>query len=57
MAFESITEFLKMGNHGVYVWSAYGIGLAVILFNVISPTLLKKKLIADLKRRERREQV
>jgi heme exporter protein D len=57
MAFESITEFLKMGNHGVYVWSAYGIGLAVVLYNMISPKLLKKKLVADLKRRERREQV
>ncbi|MDX1341392.1 MAG: heme exporter protein CcmD [Reinekea sp.] len=46
-----------MGNHGLYVWSAYAVGAAVILFNVMSPRRLKKKLILDQKRRERREQV
>ena len=27
-------EFLRMGGEGAYVWSAYGITLAVVLFNV-----------------------
>jgi heme exporter protein D len=57
MAFESIGDFLMMGRHGLYVWTAYGLGFAVILFNVVSPILLKKRIIADQKRRERREQV
>ena len=26
-------EFLRMGGEGAYVWSAYGITLAVVLFN------------------------
>lgn len=27
-------EFLRMGGEAAYVWSAYGITLAVVLFNV-----------------------
>ena len=27
-------ELLRMGGHGAYVWPAYGITLAVIVFNV-----------------------
>jgi heme exporter protein CcmD len=29
-----MTEFLRMGGEAAYVWSAYGITLAVVLFNV-----------------------
>ena len=29
-----MTEFLAMGEHGAYVWSAYGITLAVLIINV-----------------------
>jgi heme exporter protein D len=29
-----MTEFLRMGGHGAYVWSAYGITLAVLVGNV-----------------------
>jgi heme exporter protein D len=29
-----VTEFLAMGGHGAYVWSAYGITLAVLIINV-----------------------
>ena len=57
MAFSSFSEFLAMGGHSLYVWTAYGIGAAVIAYNVLSPSRLKKKLILEQKRRERREQV
>ena len=30
MSFASFADFLAMGHHGPYVWSAYGISLAVI---------------------------
>ena len=30
MSFSSFAEFLAMGSHGAYVWSAYGISLAVL---------------------------
>ena len=29
-----MTEFLRMGGQGAYVWSAYGVTLAVLLWNV-----------------------
>lgn len=27
-------EFLRMGGYGAYVWSAYGITLIVLIFNI-----------------------
>lgn len=33
MYFESFSAFLAMGHHGPYVWSAYGIALAMIVSN------------------------
>jgi heme exporter protein D len=29
-----VSEFLSMGGDGAYVWSAYGITLAVLIVNV-----------------------
>ena len=57
MAFESITEFFAMGGHGLYVWLSYAVAGAVFLFNLISPRLMKRQLVQDLKRRQRREQL
>lgn len=56
-AFNSLAEFLAMGDHGLYVWSAYAVGAAVIGFNVITPRLMRRKLITEHQRRLRREQV
>jgi heme exporter protein CcmD len=30
----AVIEFLQMGGDGAYVWSAYGITLAVLIINV-----------------------
>ena len=43
MYFDSFSSLVHMDGHGVYVWSAYGIGMAVIAYNVIVPLLLRKK--------------
>jgi len=55
MQFENLSDFFAMGGHGLYVWLAYGAGLAVILLNVCAPILRKKQLFNDLKKRVRRE--
>ena len=34
MAFETFADFMAMGKHGPYVWSAYGITLLVVVANV-----------------------
>lgn len=54
-AFNSLADFLAMGGHGLYVWTAYAIGVAVIGFNILSPLRLRRKLITEHQRRLRRE--
>ncbi len=47
-------EFFHMGGYGFYVWTSYGIALLILLANLLSPILLKKKLLRELARREQR---
>ena len=55
MSFASFGEFLAMGTHGPYVWSAYGISLAVLALNVVLPILARRRYLQDEVRRLRRE--
>lgn len=57
MYFESFAEFIAMGKHGVYVWSAYGITLAVLALNVALPILARRRYLKEEARRLRREEV
>ncbi|MFT5721605.1 MAG: heme exporter protein D [Motiliproteus sp.] len=56
MYFDTFSDFIAMGGHGLYVWLAYAIALIIIVFNVLSPLLAKKQFMAAYKRRLRREQ-
>ena len=31
MSFASLSDFLRMGTHGVYVWTAYGLTLTALV--------------------------
>ncbi|MGP0174495.1 heme exporter protein CcmD [Pseudomonas sp. NCHU5208] len=55
MSFSSFAEFLAMGTHGAYVWSAYGISLVVLALNVALPILARRRYLQDEARRLRRE--
>lgn len=55
MSFNSFAEFLAMGNHGIYVWSAYGISLAILLLNVVLPLMTRQRYFKNEARRLRRE--
>ncbi len=55
MSFNSFAEFLAMGHHGPYVWSAYGISLAVIALNIALPILSRRRYLQEEARRLRRE--
>ncbi|MDP3845971.1 MAG: heme exporter protein CcmD [Pseudomonas sp.] len=57
MNFASFADFAAMGNHGVYVWSAYGISLLVLAFNVGVPLLAKRRYLQEQARRLRREEL
>ncbi len=56
MSFASFADFLAMGNHGAYVWSAYGICLAVLVLNVVLPLRARRRHLQDEARRMRREE-
>ncbi|WP_300631118.1 heme exporter protein CcmD [Pseudomonas sp.] len=55
MSFASFSDFLAMGRHGLYVWTAYGICLTVLALNVAVPLLARKRYLQQEARRLRRE--
>ncbi|MDO8697208.1 MAG: heme exporter protein CcmD [Pseudomonas sp.] len=57
MNFATFADFVAMGNHGLYVWSAYGISLLVLAFNVGVPLLAKRRYLQEQARRLRREEL
>lgn len=54
MYFETVTDFLAMGNHGLYVWSAYGVAVIIFVYNVVVPILQRRQLRKDIHRFSRR---
>jgi heme exporter protein D len=50
MSFNSFAEFLQMGEHGVFVWSCYGITLVVLLVNILRPLQLKRAILRARRR-------
>ena len=55
MYFDSFSDFLQMGNHGLYVWSAYGLTTVVLLASLWYPIKRRKDLTRDYIRRTKRE--
>jgi len=55
--FDSVQDFLQMSGHGPYVWSAYAISFAVMLWLVISPLRRRRLLLLELRRQQRRDAV
>lgn len=57
MAFETIAEFIAMGKHGPFVWSAYGISALIIIANIVAPIQRRRALVNDIKRKIKREKL
>jgi heme exporter protein D len=55
MSFETFGDFLAMGKHGLFVWTAYGICLTVLAINVALPLLARRRYLQQEARRLRRE--
>jgi heme exporter protein D len=53
--FHSVAEFLAMGGHGPYVWSAYGIALAVLVGLVAQPLRRCRATLEAVRRAAARE--
>ena len=55
MSFAAFSDFLAMGDHGLYVRSAYGICLLVLAVNVALPLMARRRYLQEEARRLRRE--
>lgn len=55
MAFGSFSEFLAMGGHAPYVWSAWGVTALLLLATVWHARIEQRQLLKGLKRRVRRQ--
>lgn len=41
-------DFWNMGGYARYVWSAYGAGLLVLLWNLLTPSLRRRSVLREL---------
>ena len=45
----SWSEFISMGGYGVYVWSAYGFAIVILVINVIIPIRRRNVVLKALR--------
>lgn len=55
MAYDSLADLIFMQGHGVYVWGAYGMGVGVIVYNLVVPRLEFKNIAQRVRRQAERE--
>ncbi len=51
------SEFFHMGGYAFFVWTSYGLTLIVIVANIVSPIMQRKKVISRIKRTIKREKI
>ncbi|MEY1662300.1 heme exporter protein CcmD [Isoalcanivorax beigongshangi] len=56
MYFESLQALWQMNGHGPYVWSAFGLGAALIAANVIWALARGRAVRRDIRRQLERQQ-
>jgi heme exporter protein D len=56
MSFDSFSDFLQMGGHGLYVWLSYGMGLIILLMAGVSPMREKRRVLRQLTQQLKRQQ-
>ena len=57
MSFASWQEFLYMGGHYPFVWSAYGIGVIGIVITLVRPLRARRRFFAEQSQRLRRQSI
>ena len=55
MHFDSFSDFLAMGGYAPYVWSAYWISFAALLWLMVSSLNTKRRQTAEIKNKIARE--
>jgi len=51
------SEFFHMGGYAFFVWTSYGLTLIVVVANIVSPIMQRKKVISRIKRAIKREAI
>ena len=54
MSFHTLNDFLVMGGHGFYVWLAYLTTIAVVIANVVSLRIARRRYFRHARALERR---
>ena len=57
MSFDSWHDFLYMGGHYPFVWSAYGIGVIGIVITLVRPLRARRRFFAEQSQRLRRQSI
>lgn len=42
-----MSEFLHMGGHAFYVWTAYGAAFVVLALNLAAPIVRRRRLVRE----------
>jgi heme exporter protein D len=51
------SEFFNMGGYAFYVWTSYALTFIILLANIVSPIMQRKKAIKRIKRAIKRENI
>jgi heme exporter protein D len=49
------SEFFHMGGYAFFVWTSYALAFVIVVLNIVSPMVQRKKIIARIKRAIKRE--
>lgn len=53
--FDSVAAFIAMGEHGFFVWSAYGLSALLIVANTLVAVRRQGRMRAEIARQARRD--
>ncbi|WP_339615082.1 heme exporter protein CcmD [uncultured Gilvimarinus sp.] len=54
--FSSLTEFLQMGGHGIYVWSCAAIALVILTVLLVYPIITARSQLVRIQRQQAMQQ-
>jgi len=50
-----MNEFFQMGGYAFYIWTSYGLAVAILIFNLFSPLWRRRQIFRTFIRRLRHE--
>jgi heme exporter protein D len=57
LSFMNWSEFFNMGGYAFFVWTSYALALIIVVGNIVSPIMQRKKAIKRIKRAMKRENI